>query len=131
MRSLSIQQIDLAITTLERLKNSRGLSQMQLAQLSGINQSTISKILGRSQSPSLENLKSLFQAVGLKLSDVLNETDELGHEILGYLATPLTGAAKDKQADAELRRVVKEIKAIASDSEFSDVPFDIYWPGDH
>jgi transcriptional regulator with XRE-family HTH domain len=107
MNLLSNQKIDLAVTTLQRLMNSRKLTQTQLAQLSGVNQSAISKIIHGFQAPSVENLKKLFQAVGLKLGDVLNETNELGHEILGYLATPLTGAVKDKRADTELRRVVK------------------------
>jgi transcriptional regulator with XRE-family HTH domain len=111
--------------------NSRGLAQTQLAQRSGVNQSTISKIINHSQTPGVDNLKKLFQALGLKLGDVLNETDELGHEILGYLATPLTGVVKDKRCDAELRRVVKWIKEIASSTEFSDPLFDLYWPGDY
>jgi len=131
MKSLSNERIDFAVSTLKRLMNSRGMTQLQLAQLSDVNQSTISKVINGSQSPSLENLKKLFQAVGLKLSDVLNETDELGREILGYLATPLTGAVKDRQADAEVRRVVRQNKEIDSSPEFADVPFDLYWPGDY
>src|ERR1051326_8357944 len=112
MRELSDQQIDLAVTTLDRLMNSRGLSQTDLAQLSGVNQSTISKTITRSQVPSADLLRKLLQAIGLKLADVLNETDGLGHEILGYLATPLTGVVSDEKCDLELRRVVGEIKRI-------------------
>jgi transcriptional regulator with XRE-family HTH domain len=130
MRELSNQQIDLAVTTLDRLMNSRGLTQTELAQLSGVTQSTISKIIARSQVPSGEILKKLLQAIGLKLADVLNETDGLGHEILGYLATPLTGVVRDEKCDKELRRVVAEIKRIASSNEFADLPFELYWPGD-
>jgi transcriptional regulator with XRE-family HTH domain len=130
MRQLSNQQIDLAITSLEKLRNSRGMTQTELAQISGVHQPTISKITAGSQVPSVEVLKKLFQAVGLKLGDVLNETEGLGHEILGYLATPLTGVAKDEKSDSELRRVIDKIKDLASSSEFSDLPFDLYWPGD-
>jgi transcriptional regulator with XRE-family HTH domain len=130
MRQLTNHQIDLAVTTLQRLMNSRGLTQTELAQLSGLNQPAISKIIARSQVPSVENLKKLFQAAGLKLSDVLNETEGLGHEILGYLATPLTGVVKDERCDSELRNIVKKIKEVCSSSEFADLPFDLYWPGD-
>src|SRR6266849_1351623 len=130
MRELSNHQTDLAITSLQRLMDSRGLTQTELAQLSGVNQSTISKIIARSQIPSVENLKKLFQAVGFKLSDVLSETEGVGHEILGYLATPLTAVAKDEKCDSELANVVRRIKEVASCSEFAELPFDLYWPGD-
>lgn len=130
MKSLSNQQVDLAVTALQKLMDSRPMTQTELAQVSGINQSTISKIVvARTQTPSAEILKKLFQAAGLRLDDVLNETDVLRQEILGYLATPLTGVAKDEKRDSELRKVVQKIEEAASSSEFADVPFDLYWPG--
>jgi len=131
MRELSGNQIELAVTTLERIVDSRGLTQTELAQLSGVKQSTISKVKNRSQMPSEEILKKLFQAIGYKLSDVLNENDGRGYEILGYLATPLTGVVKDARSDSELKSVVDRLKEIAASGEFVDPVFDLYWPGDY
>jgi transcriptional regulator with XRE-family HTH domain len=131
MSKLSSEQTEFAVATLQRWMDSRELSQTDLEQMSGVNQSTISKVLNRSQVPSVEVLKKLYQGIGHKLSDILHETDALGHEILGYLATPLTAVVKDERSDAELRRVVSKIKEIASSDEFADPPFVLYWPGDY
>lgn len=137
MRALRMEEVEYAIGRLVRLVEFRGVKQTQLEQLSGVNQSTISKILSRSQDsatveryiPSEDVLRKLFQALGLKLSDILNETEEIPNEILGYLATPLTGL--DKTSDAELRRTVSVIKDLAAAAEFASPKFDVYWPGDH
>ncbi len=131
MKQLSKEQIEYAVGRLVKLTELRNLSQTQLEELSGVNQSTISKIFSRGQDPSQEVLKKLFQAVGLKLGDILNEVDAIGPELFGYLATPLTAVAVDGRADAELRDVVARIKAAAMAPEFSDPRFDLYWPGDH
>src|SRR6266478_1577594 len=85
MKELTKEQVEYAVGRLQRLAEFRKFSQTQLEQMSGVNQSTISKIFSRAQDPSLEVLKKLFQAVGLKLGDVLNETDGLAHELFGYL----------------------------------------------
>jgi transcriptional regulator with XRE-family HTH domain len=136
MRELSMERIEYAIGRLVRLVEIRGVKQTQLEHASGVNQSTISKILSRSQdgtadryTPSEEILRKLFQGLGLKLSDILNETDEIPDEILGYLATPLTGL--DVKCDNELRRIVAMVQTIATAKEFAAPPFKVYWPGDH
>ena len=131
MTKISNEQTEFAVATLQKWMDSRELTQTDLEQMSGVNQSTISKILNRSQAPSVDVLKKLFQGIGHKLSDILHETDALGHEILGYLATPLTAVVKDERSDKELRRVVSRIKEIASSDEFTDPPFVLYWPGDY
>ena len=112
------------------------MKQKLLEQLSGVTQSTISKILNRTQenngdvyTPSEEVLRKLFQAMGLKLADIVTESDHTANEILGYLATPLTGVSPEE--DAEIRRIVEEICAVASEEQFSSPPFQIYWPDDH
>jgi len=51
--------------------------------------------------------------------------------MIGYLATPLTSLVHNPKAEAELMRVVDTIRRIASDQEFSEPAFEIYWPGDH
>src|SRR5262245_60417420 len=136
MTELTQEQVEYAVGRLVRLLESRGFTQTQLEGLSGVNQSTISKILSaRSESggdkytPSEDTLTKLFKALGLKLSDILNESDRMGAEILGYMATPLTGLSD--AADAEVRKVVKLVKAISAEDQFASPGFDIYWPGDY
>jgi transcriptional regulator with XRE-family HTH domain len=131
MKKLTNEQTEFAVATLQKWMDSRGFSQTDLEQVSGVNQSTISKILNRSLAPSADVLKKLFQGMGHKLSDILHETDALGHEILGYLATPLTAVVKDERSDRELTRIVSTLKEIASSAEFADPPFVLYWPGDY
>jgi transcriptional regulator with XRE-family HTH domain len=129
MRQLNKEQLEFAVGRLKQLVEYRGLSQTQLEEWSGIAQSTISKILKRSQDPSPENLKKLCRVIGVKLSDLTNEIELFGHEMVGYLATPLTGLSSEE--DVELRKIVEKIKSLVSAAEFDDPRFDLYWPGDH
>ncbi len=136
MPELTKEQIEYAVGRLMRLVESRKIKQTQLELWSGVNQSTISKILSPSQeiagdryTPSQEVLRKLFQALGLKLADIIVETDRIAEEIIGYLATPLTGLTPN--AEKEVKRVVSLIRQVASDKQFDSPPFEIYWPGDH
>jgi transcriptional regulator with XRE-family HTH domain len=129
MKELNKEQLEFAVGRLHQLIEFRGLSQTQLEQGSGIAQSTISKILKRAQDPSPEALKKLCRVIGVKLSDLTNEVELFGHELVGYLATPLTGLSVSE--DAELRKVVDKIKGLVEADEFDDPRFDLYWPGDH
>ncbi|HTS13736.1 MAG TPA: helix-turn-helix transcriptional regulator [Candidatus Limnocylindrales bacterium] len=129
MKQLTKEQIEFAVGRLQKVVEYRGLSQPQLEEVSGIAQSTISKIFRRIQDPSPDNLKKLCRAIGVKLSDLTNEIELFGHELVGYLATPLTGLSL--QEDEELRRLVERIRKLVSAGEFSDPQFDLYWPGDH
>ena len=72
---LSDEQIEYAVTCLIQLVEFRKLSQTQLHQTSGVSQGTISKVLTRAQPPSPEVLKKLYQAMGLKLDDILHDTE--------------------------------------------------------
>ena len=135
MRELNVEQLEYAIGRLVHLVEYREIKQTHLAQLSGVSQSQISKILSRSSenggdgnAPSEELLRKLFHALGLKLADILNESECLPNEILGYLGTPLTSLSE--KADKELRRVVDAIRTVASEERFQSPRFDIYWPGD-
>src|SRR5262245_477341 len=130
------EQTEYAVGRLIRLVQSRKYTQTQLEQLSGVSQSTISKILSSRPEhgvdryrPSVDVLTKLFKAIGLKLSDILSESDRPPDEILGYLATPLTGLSDT--ADQELRRVVRLIQDVAAEPQFDSPRFEIYWPGDH
>ena len=135
MKELTKEQVEYAVGRLVRLVEYREMTQTQLEERSGVNQSTISKILTRSHengndyTPSGDILKKLFSVLGLKLTDILNESDRIAEEILGYLATPLTGL--NETTDKEVRRVVNTIKNIALDKAFESPQFEIYWPGDH
>ena len=129
MKELSKEKIEAAVATLQSVADARKLSQSQLEDLSKVNQSTISKIFSRAIDPSYDNLKKLYQALGLSLSSVLYDSGDFVHDLLGYMATPLTGVAQDPKAEAELQRVVTQIKQIAK--EFHEPEIDLYWPGDY
>jgi len=130
MKKLSREQLEFAVSYLNRLTELRGISQTQLARLAGsVTQGTVSKIFARAQEPTEEVLKNLFAAVGVNLAEIVNDPETLGHEILGYLATPLTGLSP--RAEATVQNVVTRIKSVLSSVEFSDPPTKMYWPGDH
>lgn len=65
----------------------------------------------------------------MSLSSVLYDSGDFVHDLLGYMATPLTGVAKDPKAETELHRVVTQIKQVAK--EFREPEIDLYWPGDY
>ena len=124
------EEIEYAIGRLEICKNSRGLTQTDLGVLTGVEQSSISKILKRQQEPSIDILKKLFEGLGLQFADVLKAAaDRLPKVLQGYLATPLTGLTD--QQDASVRAVVGAVRRCSSVAEFSDPPINIYWPGEH
>jgi transcriptional regulator with XRE-family HTH domain len=130
MRTLKKEEIAYAIGRLEVYMTSRGLNQSDLEELSGVEQSTISKIVNRKQEPSLENLQKLFEGLGLQFTDVLSAAADRVPKILqGYLATPLTGLTD--QQDASVRAAVEVVRRCCGAAEFSDPPINIYWPGDY
>jgi transcriptional regulator with XRE-family HTH domain len=136
MAELTNEQVEYAVGRLERLIEARGITQTSLAAASGVKQSTISKIItGRKEAgaekytPSKEVLTKLFLALGLPLADILHESDEVPEEILGYLATPLTGLTGPEES--HLKTVVRTVREIASEKVFEAPRFQIYWPGDH
>ena len=92
----------------------REYNQPQMQQLSGVPQPTISKILTHAIDPSYEVLGKLLQSLGLTFRTVLFDSDVSPHDMLGYLATPLTGVVNDKHSEVELARVVNEIKSVAA-----------------
>ncbi len=136
MKELTREQIEYAVGRFIRLIEVRRLKEQWIADMSGVNQSTISKIKtgwkeqgAEKYLPSEELLTKLFKALGHKLNDILNESDSVGNEILGYLATPLTGLSATQ--DLGLRKVVDQIREIASGPQFASPAFEIYWPGEH
>jgi len=135
MKDLTKEQLEYAVGRFVSLYQSREIKQTELERSSGVTQSTISKIVSRFQEngeryvPGTETLQKLFQALGFRLADILHESDEFADEISGYLATPLTGLSESE--DAEVRRVVDSIRAIAAEVEFAAPKFEVYWPGDH
>jgi len=132
MKELSGEQLEYAVSRFVSLHQSRDVKQTELERLSGVNQSTISKIVrpqeGEKYMPSVEVLQKLFKALGFRLTDILSESDHLADEIAGYLATPLTGLTVKE--DDEIRKVVDSIRTITREAQFANPGFDIYWPGD-
>src|ERR1017187_2477435 len=97
MKELSNEQLEYAVSRFVSIYQSRGIKQTELERMteSEVAQSTISKIVrpqdGDKYTPSVDVLQRLFKALGLRLEDILHESDHLADEIVGYLATPLTG----------------------------------------
>jgi transcriptional regulator with XRE-family HTH domain len=128
MKELSGEQLEYAVSRFVSLYQSRDIKQTELERISGVNQSTISKIVRPQEdekyTPSAEVLQKLFKALGFRLTDILNESDHVADEIAGYLATPLTGLSVKE--DEEIRKVVASIRAITREAQFADPGFDIY-----
>lgn len=134
MKELSHQQAQYAVSCFASIYQSREIKQVELERISGVDQSTISKVIhsrngGETYTPSVEVLQKLFHALGIKLSDILHETEHLSEEIVGYLATPLTGLSVPE--DTELRRIVATIRKLTKEPQFTEPHFNVYWPGDH
>ena len=115
MKDLSSEQSEFAVSCFVSICQSRDVKQVELERISSVDQSTISKIVhsrgsGEKYTPSAEVLQKLFQALGIKLTDILNESDHLSDEIVGYLATPLTGLTPGE--DEEVRRVVAAVRKL-------------------
>ncbi len=132
MENLTVEQLAFAVATLENLVNARGLTQTQLEHLSGVKQSQVSKIFSKQSEPSPAVLVKLFNALGLKLEDILHDAPTSSvNELLGYLATPLTGIVASQRQNTELERVVAELRHLALSGEFVSPRFNLYWPGDY
>lgn len=131
MATLNEESLQFVVRRLEKLRGSRNMSQKEWAELSGVGQPTISKILSGELRPSENMLGKLCGAFGLTLPGVLEQIDPQRRHMVGYLATPLTALVKSTAAESELKRVVESIRRVASDEEFRNPEFEIYWPGDH
>lgn len=129
MRQLSTEKLQFAAARLALIRARMGISQIELAELSGVGQSTISKILGDDNSPTEDALAKLFEGLGYNLYDIVSASGSVPEKLFGYLATPLT--ALRESAHGALRKVVGDVRAIAADRAFDSLPFDIYWPGEH
>ena len=129
MNKLKPEQMEYVVTFLCKLFKKRGMKQTDFENLSGVAQSEISKILRHEKIPSIEQLRKLSNALGLKLSEILHVIDESPEEILGYLATPLTAVVADRTKECCLTSVIQRIRDVASATEFSEPRFNLYWPG--
>ncbi len=131
MSKLSPEYTAYAVTILERLFKQRELNQKALEDQSGIAQSEISRILSRQKDPTKKELESLFEAMGLPLSEVVSNIEALPDHLLVYVATPLTELTKNPKTDRALRQFVAFITRIAADHQFKKPDFRFYWPGHH
>lgn len=135
MGQLSVEKLEYAVARFARIYNHRGLTQIELEQLSGVKQPTISKILSHAKgeedtyTPTEDVLAKLFQGLGHNLFDIVNEPGCFPEKIFGYLATPLTALTADEHDG--LRGVVDDVRSIVTDTAFDSLPFDLYWPGDY
>ena len=131
MAKLSPEHTVYAVTVLEKLFKQRELSQKWLEDHSGISQPEISRILSRQKDPTKKELQSLFEALGLTLSEIISTLETLPDDLLVYVATPLTGFVKDKTKDSALREFVTRITTVADKQHFDKPNFRFYWPGNH
>jgi transcriptional regulator with XRE-family HTH domain len=127
--SLKPEQLSFAISRLKQLMQSRGVSPTELHRTSGVSQSHISRIFSGEHDPGPEVLDTLLESIGVRLNDVLNEIDSVPAKMVGYLATPLSAVAGDPLRERALREAVKDVVSIASEPEFGNPKFEIYWPG--
>lgn len=65
------------IEKLNRMRLERDMSVYRLAELSGINQSTLANTFSRGTVPSLKNLELICSTLGVTLSQFFAETEEL------------------------------------------------------
>jgi transcriptional regulator with XRE-family HTH domain len=107
-----------------------GFKQALIAEMTGIPQPTISKVLNGQIDPSEDQLTRLFEALGLRLDNVLSDWRPKDR-LVGYLATPLTGIAANSAESEELERVVRQIRGSTAGGEFTNPTIDLYWPGEH
>jgi hypothetical protein len=71
-------------------------------------------------------LETLFQSIGVRLNDVLNEVDAIAAKMIGYLATPLSAIADQPVKDKHLRAAVQDLIEFADAPEFVNPKFEIY-----
>lgn len=132
MKNISKEKLSFAVPRLKQAMESRGVSQSHLAALSGVGQSTISKVISGQMAPNHRLLRKLFGGLGLRLDDILEEPDDRSADrVMGYLATPLTEIVDDPKMEDVLHEVVSKIKRLLQEEEFQHPHFEIYWPGDH
>src|SRR5258708_19031911 len=129
MRHLSTEKLQFAVARFAQIFALSGVTQTDLAQLSSVAQSTISKVLADDGSFTEDLLARLFEALGYNLYDVVAAPGAIPEQLLGYLATPLTGV--EKTSHSGLRKVVEQLRTIAADRRFDSLPFNIYWTGEH
>jgi transcriptional regulator with XRE-family HTH domain len=130
MRELTPERMYFAARRLDHYMKLREETQHSLESKSGVAQSTISKIIKGSATPTVETLTKLFDVLGVPLEEIC-EADVMPNRFVGYLATPLTSVAAQSKTDTALKNLVDRIRRIASAKEFADPPFTLYWPGDH
>ncbi len=85
------------IKKIEQLRFKRGWSHYQLAQESGITQSTLTSIIKRGNPPKIETLKNICDAFGITLSQFFLDDESL--EVL---------TAEEKQLVAHFRNLSPE-----------------------
>ena len=84
-KELKPEQTEYAVSFLRSLVESRGTKQTDLSNHSKVAQSEISKILSGGKTPSSEQLEKLSNALGFKLSAILDEIDESPKKYLDIL----------------------------------------------
>ena len=97
------------IEKLNQLRLSKNMSVYRLAELSGINQSTLANTFSRKTVPSIKNLEIICEALGLTLSQFFAEneskeilTEEEKNLVVNFRRLPKTVKLKLGEAIAEI-----------------------------
>lgn len=72
---------------LRTIRKEKGISSSQLEFLSGVTQSTISKIESNTHSPSIDTLLKICSALEISISDFLEDNESLPVDLLNLIST--------------------------------------------
>lgn len=105
-----------------RLMDAQGIKQQRLAQLSGVGQTTISKLLRQKASPTLDTLEALAKALRVNVRDLLNPEIDPGvaadlYELDRYMAGSSAGGRKVVLAVAERESMYRSGQRNKSDTD--------------
>ncbi|MCZ0871254.1 helix-turn-helix domain-containing protein [Peribacillus sp. AS_2] len=72
---------------LRAIRLEKGISSNQLEHLSGVSQSSISKIESSIHSPSIENLLKICEALEISIIDLFDDNEEISSDLLNLINT--------------------------------------------
>lgn len=89
----------------EKLKSIRldkGISSKELEALSGVNQSTISRIENNTHSPSIDTLFKICTALDISINDFFKDNEELPVDVINLISTAKKMSPNQRQKVTEM-----------------------------
>lgn len=87
---------------LRSIRLDKGISSKELEALSGINQSTISRIENNTHSPSIETLFKICSALEISINDFFKDNEELPVDLMSLLNTAKKMSPTQRQKVTEM-----------------------------